>query len=354
MNLLRILQRQTASPEKESKASAYRTCAQLKERWLVPVSQPMLFISEIQRSGGTLLSQLLDGHPECFAHPYEIKWGRPEKWDWPDISATMKSHPLKVFKRIDEKWLETFAQEGYYKKVSGWQDSEEYPFIFDRELQKRLFQGLMEKNPPKSQREVLNYYLSSLFNAWLDYQHLYNRNKKFVTGFTPRVTMYPESLARFFADYPDGYLISLIRHPASWYSSAIKHGYAQYGSIENIMQFWQDSAMASLQAKAQYGDRVIVLLFEDLVCQTEAVMQLICQRTGLSFHQTLLEPTFNGISIHSCSNYEASYQIDQSVVDRYRDVLCASDIEGIEQGYLHTYEKAASLYGIQAASPTVS
>lgn len=348
MNLLQILKRQLDEPEKESKASGYPTYAQLKERWLVPISQPMILTSEIQRSGGTLLSQLLDGHPECFAHPYEIKWGRPEKWDWPDISAIMRKHPLKVFKRIDEKWLDTFAQDGYYKKVSGWQDSEKYPFIFERELQKSLFQKLMENNPPQSQREALNYYLSSLFNAWLDYQHLYNRNKKFVTGFTPRVTMHPESLARFFADYPDGYLISLIRHPASWYSSAIKHGYAQYGGIENIMRFWQDSAEASMRATEKYGNRAIVLLFEDLVCQTESVMQLICRCTGLSFHPTLLEPTFNGIPIHSCSNYEASYQIDQGVVERYRSVLCASDIETIEKGYLQTYEKAASMHSIQA------
>ena len=31
---------------------------------VVPVREPLVLISQIQRSGGTLLSQLFDGHPE--------------------------------------------------------------------------------------------------------------------------------------------------------------------------------------------------------------------------------------------------------------------------------------------------
>ena len=53
--------------------------AQLRLRHAPPVHEPMLLISQVQRSGGTLLAQLFDGHPECLAHPYELKWGRPLK-----------------------------------------------------------------------------------------------------------------------------------------------------------------------------------------------------------------------------------------------------------------------------------
>ena len=42
---------------------------------LVPVTDPLVLVSQIQRSGGTLLSQLFDGHPECHAHPHELKIG---------------------------------------------------------------------------------------------------------------------------------------------------------------------------------------------------------------------------------------------------------------------------------------
>ena len=47
----------------------------------MPVNQPLLLISQVQRSGGTLLSQLFDGHPQVHAHPHELKIGYPEKWE---------------------------------------------------------------------------------------------------------------------------------------------------------------------------------------------------------------------------------------------------------------------------------
>ncbi len=35
----------------------------------VPVNQPVALISQAPRSGGTLLRNLFDGHPQCHVHP---------------------------------------------------------------------------------------------------------------------------------------------------------------------------------------------------------------------------------------------------------------------------------------------
>ena len=48
-----------------------------------PVTSPLALISEIQRSGGSLLSQLFDGHPQVHAHPHELKIGYPKKYIGP-------------------------------------------------------------------------------------------------------------------------------------------------------------------------------------------------------------------------------------------------------------------------------
>ena len=40
---------------------------------LVEVREPLVLVSQVQRSGSTLLGQLFDAHPECHAHPYEIR-----------------------------------------------------------------------------------------------------------------------------------------------------------------------------------------------------------------------------------------------------------------------------------------
>ena len=37
------------------------------------VDQPLLLITQAQRSGGTLLLRLLDGHPECHVVPFQLR-----------------------------------------------------------------------------------------------------------------------------------------------------------------------------------------------------------------------------------------------------------------------------------------
>jgi hypothetical protein len=54
------------------------------------VRRPLILISQLPRSGGSLLSQLLDGHPELLVYPWEMKIGYPSKGKWPtlDLNAT--------------------------------------------------------------------------------------------------------------------------------------------------------------------------------------------------------------------------------------------------------------------------
>ncbi len=53
---------------------------QARRAALVPIHQPLVLISQIQRSGGTLLNSLLDGHPQLHVHPWEIQVGHPDKY----------------------------------------------------------------------------------------------------------------------------------------------------------------------------------------------------------------------------------------------------------------------------------
>ena len=64
------------------------------------VKSPLVLISQIQRSGGSMLSQLFDGHPEVHAHPHELKFGYPRKYDWPPIELV--DHPERWFEILFE------------------------------------------------------------------------------------------------------------------------------------------------------------------------------------------------------------------------------------------------------------
>jgi len=65
-----------------------------------PVTSPLVLISQIQRSGGSLLSQLFDGHPEVHPHPHELMLGYKKKYVWPRID--LNEHPERWFRILFE------------------------------------------------------------------------------------------------------------------------------------------------------------------------------------------------------------------------------------------------------------
>ena len=99
-----------------------------------PVSVPLALISQIQRSGGSMLSQLFDGHPQVHAHPHELKFGFPKKYFWPPID--LSDHPDRWFEILFEEIVVRHFRYGY-KKMEKYKDT--LLFIFLPSLQKRTF-----------------------------------------------------------------------------------------------------------------------------------------------------------------------------------------------------------------------
>ena len=68
-----------------------------------PVTAPLALISQIENSGGSLLNQLFDGHPEIHCHPQEFLIGYPHKSGWPQIE--LKGNPQRWFEILFEGGL---------------------------------------------------------------------------------------------------------------------------------------------------------------------------------------------------------------------------------------------------------
>ena len=294
-------------------------------RWTVPVTQPLLLCSQIQRSGGTLLTRLLDSHPMCFAHPNELRWGKPKAWPEVDLSAL--TNPEAVLEEIGENWPRKFAAKGYQKSANFLPHSgrqRRYPFIFDEDLQRKIFATAVEGRH-QTQRDILNGYLTSLFNAWLDYQNLYRSPKRWVTAFEPRLILKRDGVDKFFADYPDGLLATLVREPGAWLSSYSVHMPSK--DTQTSLRLWMESVDKSVRAHEARPTRVIVLIFEELVRETEAVMRALCERMVIPFSDVLLEPTYNSMPVLSDSSHELVTGIDTRVTERHRTTLSAEQLE---------------------------
>jgi hypothetical protein len=317
----------------------YRELCRVRVEHRIEVREPLVLVSQIQRSGGTLLSQLFDGHPECHADPYEIKIGHPKKHDWPPLDLARP-----------ESWFEVLFFRGSAERLrrTGRTKRPEtgrsvFPFVFLPRLQKAIFDACVEARRPASEREVLDCYFASYFNAWLDNQNLFTGPKKAVTGFTPRLVMGRGNVERFFAAYPDGTLISIVRDPQAWFGSASKHMPEHYGEVDGALGLWCRSVDAGLDARKRYGERVLLLTYEQLVLDTEATMHAVAERVGIAMLPQLLVPTFNGRPTRANSSGPVEREgILPERASAYRDSIDASMSERIAELAGDRYDRAAA------------
>jgi Sulfotransferase family len=318
----------------------YRELRRVRLEHVVPVREPLVLVSQVQRSGGTLLSQLFDGHPECHAHPSEIYIGHPKKWDWPSLDLDA---PETWFDVLYETPVELHLREGYVKHKEARLEPghDVFPFVFLPRLQRVIFDEAAAG--ARTERDVLDAYFTSYFNAWLDNQNLYTGPKRAVTGFTPMLGIEPGNAERFFTAYPDGTLIAIVRDPGAWYESARKYR-DRWSELDPALAEWTRSTQAALDAREHHGERVLVLTYEQLVLDTEGTMRRVAERIGIELTPVLLEPTFNGRAVRANSSERVQdYGILKERTTAYRQSLDADTLARIEELAGGLYERAESL-----------
>jgi len=268
---------------------------------VVPVAEPMVLISQIQRSGGTLLNSLLDGHPQLHVHPWEIQVGHPDKADWPrlDLGAGVDAW----FDVLDQRWLARVFNVGYRKdRYGGPQAEHALPITIVPSFVERLFRLIVLSDPPESQRAVLDRYFTAFFNAWLDCQGLWELPKKWFAGFCPRLA-WGESRSRWRADYPDGRLVAILRDPRGWYASARPHD-DRYRDLNAALNEWRQGTREIADAKRESEDHTFVLTYERLVGDPEAVMRALAAWLEIDWAPSLVSPTFNRRPVPPNSSFD--------------------------------------------------
>jgi hypothetical protein len=295
---------------------------------LVPVAEPMILVSQVQRSGGTLVNTLLDGHPELHVHPYELHVGHPTKADWPVLDLT--ADPDTWLEVLSEPRIDRLFQLGYQK--GGREDAAEHlslPFTVVPSFLEHLFRLLCAERPVRSQRDIFDIYLTAFFNSWFDNQGLRDGPKRWVTGFAPRVA-WGDSRRRFFDAYPDGRVVSCLRDPRAWYASASPFS-KRYGDFDEALALWRRGATEMAAAKREAPDKVFVLTYEALVSDPRRVMGALADWLGISWHPILLQPTFNRLATEPNSSHGVQGTgVRRESLDAWTRALSAEVVSNIE------------------------
>ncbi len=274
--------------------------------------------------------------------------GYPESHHWPRFD-------------LQEENLDVWFHQLYHKRLiyltlKGLRPSERdqpLPFLHSPPLQRDIFEmqlfGLVS-----SERTVLNAYMTSYFNAWLDNHNLYTGPKQYVLGFIPRMNANIDSMHHFFDVYPDGRFITLVRDPLDWFASARFHmvdprwhsldtqrptdGWAL---LESIQEGWIASTEAALTLHRGYPEQTLIVSFEDLVRQPETVMRGVTAWLGIDFTPALLRPTFNQMPVVSNSTHGLrAFSISTKSIGQYQTKLAATEIQVIQEMTGLLYEQA--------------
>ena len=320
---------------------------------LIHVREPLVLIAQPNRSGGTLLTQLLDGHPELHVHPGELQWD-----GWPSLD--LSDPPEAIFSALRERHVVKGLQRGYTKdrpaRKAGYNDQlQSFPLMLDPFFFRELFAGLVRERAVETQRDVLDRYFTALHNAWLDNQNLYVGPKRWVIVFRGKMR-HEENLAGFIADYPDGRFITCVREPKAMIASRMTYDLSRarasnrdlppidQDDVRQRADGWRRSTEEQLDIKARDGDQVFLLTFDQLVTATDATMRALATWLGIHFERSLTEPTFNRFPIKANSSFRVDrYGVRPEARENWRGVLDEEQAEIIDAETRELYERVCAL-----------
>jgi len=278
------------------------------------IEAPLVLVSQISRSGGSLLAQLFDSHPQLYAHPWELRIGFPEQWNWPVLD--LQAEPAEWFEALhDPKW-DKIAAEGFAKAGRNpFAKEQRHPFTYSAEEQRVRLTELAATYPVRSSRDVLNCYFTSFFDSWGEWSP--TGREVAISAFLPRFATRAESVDRYAHDYPDGGLVTVLRDPRSWYASSKVVHYHKASKLPDAIAEWLGWARRFETLLESSPVPTLGILFDDLVLEPEATMRKVAAFAGIEFDDRLLTPAYAGRPVLPNSSFAMpEYGISADVLSR--------------------------------------
>ncbi len=304
---------------------------------IAPVDQPLFLISQAQRSGGTLLLRLFDGHPECHVVPFQLR-------GLDDAAKCPPSTLGEAWRMLWDPKLAHRYEEGHrQKKNAVLDDTETFSFELEPERQRKIFDACAGAYADPTLRNLFDCYFTSYFNGWSDYANL-EGEKRWLVGFEPGVA---RSLARRTAlrdIYPDGLVVSVLRDPWTWYASA-KRWEPRWSEREAAIAHWCKVGAGTLKWRRQKGkqrrrgprDQVRVAALGDR--RDDAADRALAQDRVPA---ELTQPTFNGRPIKANTSFaDVQSEVSTRPLARAHRELSTDDVDYIEATAGELYRKLA-------------
>jgi len=291
-----------------------------------------IFICGYPKSGTTLLASLLDGHSECLVVPEETKFFK---------KVILQNHE----DRFDYLFFHTnisVLRKDIVDEPSGIRDYTKIDFSILYELSKKYW-----RQSEKSNIDLLESLVYGFANATKNVSYKYWVEK------TPLNENYLDVIQQY---WKKSKAILIIRDPRQTFCShrEYQHKKKQPSKImiANFVARWKEG-IRSFVHFLKNGGTGIIIRYEELVNDTEAVMKKVAHFIGVSYENNLLYPTRAGTSWSGNSAFnENDFNKVTPRSENYLDNLTKNEIQYIEyhlselmhqNGYAPNFNKPSML-----------
>lgn len=267
----------------------------------------VFMISGWERTGSTLLTRLLDGHPDLYVHPEAGFDFQPiERWRWPEYSVAIRDRNFSMaYETTDTPPLRKMFWESKLGRIdhSKYNDQlAEFDFDFEKFL--KSWREDVEAAENWTEELIISSYLRRYFEC------LHSHPKRDTDKYLMSQTRMGFDYDRFFEIFPKGKLLLTRRNFQSRMISYIGLGrvIAKPGMVSRprmphslVKDLWRVYRQAREQKFQDYiientknMDSVFVCDYEDLVADSEGMMRKVADFLELPFDEILLSPTVYG------------------------------------------------------------
>ena len=327
-----------------------------------------IYIGGINRSGGSLLARLFDGHPDIASYPLETSFPINQNF-YPFVEALSGSTSFipfykkelndNVFDILNIDYVKEEVRHAWGKERSdpvgvrkNYIEKEFYGSV-KTDFDYKKYVGEIEKESINADNlnDLYNIKHKAYFNAWDNGQH--SGSLEYVITHDSN-GLFISNTDKFFEEFPDSFFIHPIRNITGYVASEktrITRRY--YGSrrfpkikmpnifvkrfrsydIEVLIRCWLVSLTRAVLLQEKYGidGKFLVYRYENLVNDTSKAMRSISNSIGLNFDDSLLEPTIMGNPWGGNSHQGKQSGVNKELKDYYSEVLTKDELELISR-----------------------
>ncbi|MFH1334395.1 MAG: sulfotransferase [Pseudomonadota bacterium] len=251
-----------------------------------------LMISAGFEHGGNVTQRFLDGHESLYVYPFESQLGNRHfndylsslerfQYRYPEFPSGLSFHQL--YELFYDEELKTLLRKPNGTKFKN------ADLKMDEKVRIEFF-GNHLKDKALTRKNIVAAFFKATFDAWTNYKTS-GKNEIYV-GYSPIIGI---DAPRILMDFPDGHIVHVVRNPFSAYSDTKKRPFPL--PFQQYICSWNLYHHIVLMHQQHYPENITIIRYEDLVDNSQVVMERIAAKIGIAFKETMLHPSWNGMDL---------------------------------------------------------